>query len=81
MLTALIRRVTWLTDRPELTWRDMQHIAVLTSVHFNPDDPDWSETAVKRKYSYKCELSFVGITGGFIADQQTDTVGSMPDVS
>lgn len=32
----------------------MQHIAVLTSVPFSPDDPDWSTTAAGRKYSYKC---------------------------
>jgi len=41
--------------RPELTWRDMQHIAVLTSVPFSPDDPDWTTTSAGRKYSYKCE--------------------------
>ncbi|TYJ56245.1 hypothetical protein B9479_003090 [Cryptococcus floricola] len=39
--------------RPDLTWRDMQHIAVRSAVHFNPDDPDWEKTATGRKFSYK----------------------------
>ncbi|ORX35284.1 peptidase S8/S53 domain-containing protein [Kockovaella imperatae] len=39
--------------RPELTWRDMQHICVRTGVHFNPDDPDWQLTAAGRWFSYK----------------------------
>jgi kexin len=40
--------------RPELGWRDVQHILVKTAVHFNEDDPDWEKTAVEgRKFSYK----------------------------
>lgn len=42
--------------RPELTWRDMQHIAVQSAVFFNPEDPDWQKTATGRDYSYKCKL-------------------------
>ena len=41
--------------RPDLTWRDFQHLAINTAVHLNPDDPDWQETASGRKFSYKCE--------------------------
>ena len=39
--------------RPELTWRDLQHICVRSAVLLNPDDPDWSKTAVGRDFSYK----------------------------
>ncbi|EJU05150.1 hypothetical protein DACRYDRAFT_113341 [Dacryopinax primogenitus] len=42
-----------LDARPELTWRDAQHLIVRTSVHINPDDPDWELTAAGRHYSYK----------------------------
>lgn len=40
-------------NRPELTWRDIQHLCVTTAVQVNPDDPDWDRTAVGRPYSYK----------------------------
>jgi kexin len=39
--------------RPDLTWRDVQHLMVRNSVFFNPDDPDWQDTATGRKFSYK----------------------------
>ena len=39
--------------RPELTWRDIQHLCVRTAVHINPEDPDWQRTAIGRPYSYK----------------------------
>nr|XP_018264864.1 kexin [Kwoniella dejecticola CBS 10117]OBR87022.1 kexin [Kwoniella dejecticola CBS 10117] len=42
-----------LSVRPDLTWRDLQHISVRTSVHFNKDDPDWEKTAAGRLFSYK----------------------------
>nr|XP_019011937.1 kexin [Kwoniella pini CBS 10737]OCF50718.1 kexin [Kwoniella pini CBS 10737] len=42
-----------LSVRPDLTWRDLQHISVRTSVHFNKDDPDWEKTASGRLFSYK----------------------------
>lgn len=41
-------------SRPELTWRDIQHLVVRTAVYFNDGDPDWEETAAKRQFSYKC---------------------------
>lgn len=39
--------------RPELTWRDIQHICVQTARMINPEDPDWEVTATGRSYSYK----------------------------
>ncbi|KAJ9107852.1 hypothetical protein QFC19_002758 [Naganishia cerealis] len=39
--------------RPDLTWRDVQHLMVNTAAHFNPDDPDWEKTATGRLFSYK----------------------------
>jgi len=42
-----------LNYRPELTWRDVQHICLRTAQHINPGDPDWETTASGRPYSYK----------------------------
>lgn len=42
-----------LSVRPDLTWRDIQHLCVETARVINPDDPDWEEIATKRSYSYK----------------------------
>ncbi|ESK94198.1 kex protein [Moniliophthora roreri MCA 2997] len=39
--------------RPDLTWRDVQHLCVQTARMINPDDPDWEPTAEGRLYSYK----------------------------
>lgn len=41
--------------RPELGWRDVQHLLIRTAVMINPDDEDWDTTAAGRKYSYKCK--------------------------
>ena len=46
--------------RPDLTWRDVQHIAIDSAVHINADDPDWEEIANGRKHSYKCRLPCYG---------------------
>lgn len=40
-----------LSVRPELTWRDMQHILVLTAVPINEDE-DWDTTSIGRKFSH-----------------------------
>ncbi|KAJ3529972.1 hypothetical protein NM688_g7777 [Phlebia brevispora] len=42
-----------LSVRPDLNWRDMQHLCVRSAVQVNPDDPDWEMTAAGRPYSYK----------------------------
>ncbi|TDL24998.1 hypothetical protein BD410DRAFT_766664 [Rickenella mellea] len=42
-----------LAARPELTWRDIQHLCVRTAQEINPDDPDWETTAAGRRFSYK----------------------------
>lgn len=39
--------------RPELSWRDIQHLFVRTALQINPDDPDWERTAAGRPYSYR----------------------------
>ncbi|KAH7910749.1 peptidase S8/S53 domain-containing protein [Hygrophoropsis aurantiaca] len=42
-----------LQARPDLTWRDIQHLCVLTALKINPNDPDWEKTASGQSYSYK----------------------------
>ncbi|CDS01358.1 probable KEX2-endoproteinase of late golgi compartment [Sporisorium scitamineum] len=42
-----------LSVRPELTWRDVQHIAVRSAVKFNPEDPDWQQTQAGRHFNHK----------------------------
>ncbi|PPQ93274.1 hypothetical protein CVT25_015272 [Psilocybe cyanescens] len=42
-----------LETRPDLTWRDIQHLCVETAEVINKDDPDWEGIANGRKYSYK----------------------------
>lgn len=42
-----------LEARPELTWRDVQYLAVTTAIPFNLDDPEWQRTASGRLYNHK----------------------------
>ncbi|SNX83864.1 probable KEX2 - endoproteinase of late golgi compartment [Melanopsichium pennsylvanicum] len=42
-----------LSIRPELTWRDVQHIAVRSAIKFNPEDPDWQQTQAGRHFNHK----------------------------
>ncbi|KAG6854699.1 hypothetical protein C0991_002410 [Blastosporella zonata] len=42
-----------LEARPDLSWRDIQHLCVETARLINPEDPDWEATANGRLYSYK----------------------------
>jgi len=42
-----------LQARPDLTWRDIQHLCVNTARFINPNDPDWEKTAAGRMFSYK----------------------------
>ncbi|KAK0564317.1 pheromone processing endoprotease [Tilletia horrida] len=42
-----------LQARPDLTWRDVQHIAVHSAIMINPDDPDWQKTQAGRHYNHK----------------------------
>ncbi|KAG8803836.1 pheromone processing endoprotease [Serendipita sp. 398] len=39
--------------RPDLTWRDIQHLSVYSAAPINPEDPDWERTASGRRFSYK----------------------------
>ncbi|KAH8113338.1 peptidase S8/S53 domain-containing protein, partial [Phellopilus nigrolimitatus] len=42
-----------LSVRPDLSWRDIQHLCVQTAQIVNPADKDWELTATGRPYSYK----------------------------
>ncbi|TFK30024.1 kex protein [Coprinopsis marcescibilis] len=42
-----------LETRPDLTWRDIQHLCVQSARMINPEDPDWEPTTIGRRYSYK----------------------------
>uniref|UniRef100_V5EQD1 P/Homo B domain-containing protein n=1 Tax=Kalmanozyma brasiliensis (strain GHG001) TaxID=1365824 RepID=V5EQD1_KALBG len=42
-----------LSVRPDLTWRDVQHIAVRSAVKFNAEDPDWQQTQAGRHFNHK----------------------------
>ena len=48
--------------RPDLTWRDFQHLSIRTAVHINSRDPDWDTTAAGRKFSYKCQLELPSLS-------------------
>ena len=39
--------------RPDLSYRDMQHLAIRGAVPVSLDDPDWDTTYAGRKYSHK----------------------------
>ncbi|CAG8464667.1 11321_t:CDS:2 [Ambispora leptoticha] len=39
--------------RPDLTWRDMQYLALTSAVPFDLGDDDWSMTAAGRYFSHK----------------------------
>jgi len=38
--------------RPDLSWRDMQYLAMDTAVPVNLDSGDWQDTAIGKKYSH-----------------------------
>ena len=38
--------------RPELTWRDLQYLIVVTGVQVNEDDESWDKTFIGRPYSH-----------------------------
>ncbi|KAI0042684.1 hypothetical protein FA95DRAFT_1525115 [Auriscalpium vulgare] len=42
-----------LSVRPDLNWRDLQHLTVRTAKVVNAKDPDWNNTAAGRPFSYK----------------------------
>ncbi|KAG0701494.1 peptidase S8/S53 domain-containing protein [Suillus ampliporus] len=42
-----------LQARPDLTWRDIQHLCVKTAQMINPEDPDWEPMASGQLFSYK----------------------------
>lgn len=39
--------------RPDLSWRDMQYLALDTAVPVNEDDDDWIQTAIGKKFNHK----------------------------
>uniref|UniRef100_A0A060TCW0 ARAD1D46200p n=1 Tax=Blastobotrys adeninivorans TaxID=409370 RepID=A0A060TCW0_BLAAD len=42
-----------LEARPELTWRDMQYLALDTAVPVNDHDGKWQETTIGKRYSHR----------------------------
>jgi kexin len=38
--------------RPDLSWRDMQYLAMMTAVPVNLDTGEWQDTAIGKKYSH-----------------------------
>ncbi|ORX74393.1 hypothetical protein DL89DRAFT_273746 [Linderina pennispora] len=42
-----------LSVRPDLTWRDVQHLAVRTAIPVDTGDNDWKDVAQGRKYNHK----------------------------
>ncbi|KAI9497583.1 peptidase S8/S53 domain-containing protein [Zychaea mexicana] len=42
-----------LSVRPELTWRDLQHLCVQTAVPISSDDEDWKKLPSGRMYNHK----------------------------
>lgn len=47
------RHDSYFLHRPDLTWRDIQHLCVRSAQMVNPEDPDWETTAAGRPFSYK----------------------------
>ncbi|WFD27582.1 kexin [Malassezia nana] len=48
--------------RPDLTWRDAQHLLIKASSVTSPDDPDWQRTAAGYMYSHKFGFGVVDAT-------------------
>ncbi|KAJ1669616.1 pheromone processing endoprotease, partial [Coemansia sp. RSA 25] len=42
-----------LSVRPDLTWRDVQHVAVRAAVPVDTNDADWADVAEGRRYNHK----------------------------
>jgi kexin len=42
-----------LSARPELTWRDLQYLALDTAVPINTADEDWEKTSIGKLYNHK----------------------------
>lgn len=41
-----------LSARPDLSWRDLQHIMVQTAIPVNEDEDGWQETSIGKKFSH-----------------------------
>ncbi|KAJ1962472.1 pheromone processing endoprotease [Dipsacomyces acuminosporus] len=55
-----------LSVRPDLTWRDAQHLAVRTAIPVDTSDSDWADVASGRKYNHK--YGFGKMDAGRIVD-------------
>jgi kexin len=42
-----------LSVRPDLSWRDVQHLCVQSATPFSLDDPDWADLPSGRKFNHK----------------------------
>jgi kexin len=38
--------------RPELSWRDVQHLILQTAIPIHEDDVDWQQTSIGKKFSH-----------------------------
>ncbi|WFD31516.1 kexin [Malassezia sp. CBS 17886] len=48
--------------RPDLTWRDAQHLLIASTFVNSPDDPDWQQTQAGLRYSHKFGFGVVDAT-------------------
>ena len=48
--------------RPELTWRDVQHVLIAAAQPINAEDPDWETNGVGRKFSHKYGYGMIQAT-------------------
>ncbi|KAI8320136.1 hypothetical protein GQ54DRAFT_241467, partial [Martensiomyces pterosporus] len=55
-----------LSVRPDMTWRDVQHLAVRTAVPVDTTDSDWADVSMGRKYNHK--YGFGKMDAGRIVD-------------
>lgn len=53
IFSAIIFHLNNENHRPDLTWRDIQHLCIESARILNPEDPDWERTSAGRLYSYK----------------------------
>ncbi len=60
--------------RPDLTWRDIQHLCVRSAKLINPDDPDWEILASGRRFSYKYGFGVIDASAYVEAAQDWELV-------
>ncbi|OLL26524.1 Kexin [Neolecta irregularis DAH-3] len=66
-----------LSVRPELTWRDMQHLTVQSAIEINSDDEDWQMTANGRRFNHKFGYGKID-AGALVAAARNYTLKKAP---